>query len=224
MFYKKKKDADLFINAEEDWTQSDQGESIILDEDPLDADDHPEEDETLADIESDDPDEVRYQQHLKLKKQDKIFNNTWNSGDGLSDDTFQNTSIRLDPSHSDSHLLDGKRFDQYMDKSFIERDLNLIVREDPDLAKLMINSPETKKYTKPELNLVFSRLCKLVEQHGKTTFIGPIDVLDFVSMLAQLDFKRLFESLEYEHKEVLLLELNKKFGILDGKVKFKKLF
>jgi hypothetical protein len=64
----------------------------------------------------------------------------------------------------------------------------------------------------------------LVRTNRKTTFIGPIDVLDFVSMIAQLDFKRLFESMEYEHKEVLLLELNNKFGILDGKVRFKKLF
>jgi hypothetical protein len=88
----------------------------------------------------------------------------------------------------------------------------------------MINSEQSKKFTKTELNFMFSKLCKLVEFHGKTTFIGPIDVLDFVSMLAQLDFKRLFESLDYEHKEILLLELNKKFGILDGKVNFKKLF
>ena len=78
--------------------------------------------------------------------------------------------------------------------------------------------------TKPELNLAFARLCELVRTNRKTTFIGPIDVLDFVSMISQLDFKRLFESMEYEHKEVLLLELNNKFGILDGKVRFKKLF
>jgi hypothetical protein len=76
MFNKKKKDADLFINAEEDWTQHDQDESILSDDD-LSIDELPEEDEELTDIESDDPDEIRYQQHLKLKKQDKIFNNTY---------------------------------------------------------------------------------------------------------------------------------------------------
>jgi hypothetical protein len=223
MFKKKKKDEDLFINAEEDWTQFDQAESVLDDEDfdlPEDQDE-----ELLDDqIESDDPDENRYQQHLKLKKQDKIFNNTWNTGDGLSEDTFQSTSIKLDPGHTDSHLLDGSKYDQYLDKSIIERDLNTIVRGDADLSKLMDNSAESRKFTKAELNDTFAKICKLVDQNSKTTFISPIDVLDFVSMLAQLDFKRLFESLDYEHKEVLLLELNKKFGILDGKVKFKKLF
>jgi hypothetical protein len=83
---------------------------------------------------------------------------------------------------------------------------------------------EGRKFTKPELNTAFTRLCELVQIHRKTTFIGPIDVLDYVSMISQMDYKRLFESLDYQHKEVLLLELNDKFGILDGKVRFKKLF
>jgi len=223
MFSKKKKDEDLFINAEEDWTQISQDETFFDDTDEEDPEILDEADE-FTDEDSDDSDEIRYQQHLKLKKQDKIFNNSWNSGEGLTEDSFQNNSIRLDPGHTDSHLLDNSKFDQYMDKSIIERDLNLIVREDPELSKLMSTSEESRKFSKPELNFLFYKLCKLVEVHGKTTFIGPIDVLDFVSMIAQLDFKRLFESLDYEHKEVLLLELNKKFGILDGKIKFKKLF
>ena len=106
----------------------------------------------------------------------------------------------------------------------IERDLNQIALSDDIMVGLMNISQESRKFTKPELNLAFSRLNELVITNNKTTFIGPIDVLDFVSMISQMDFKRLFESLEYEHKEVLLLELNNKFGILDGKVRFKKLF
>jgi len=221
MWKKKTKEEDLFINEGDDWSALD-GEDF----EGLDQFEGDEEDEIgQVDTESiDDEDEARYQQHLKLKREDKIFNNSWNSGEGVSDEMYHSTGIRLDPGHTDSHLLDGASYDKYMDKVIIERDLNNIATNDEVLIKLMNISTEGRKFTKPELNLAFSRLCGLVRENNKTTFIGPIDVLDFVSMISQMDFKRLFESLEYEHKEVLLLELNNKFGILDGKVRFKKLF
>ena len=222
MWKKKTKEEDLFINEGDDWSALD-GEDI----EGIYQTDNDEDSDELEQIDTesiDDEDEARYQQHLKLKREDKIFNNSWNSGDGVSDEMYHNTGIRLDPGHTDSHLLDAASFDRYTDKMIIERDLNQIASSDDIMVGLMNISQEGRKFTKPELNLAFSRLNSLVTINNKTTFIGPIDVLDFVSMISQMDFKRLFESLEYEHKEVLLLELNNKFGILDGKVRFKKLF
>jgi hypothetical protein len=222
MWKKKTKEEDLFINEGDDWSALDGEDFEGLDQ--LEGD----EDDEIGQVDHesiDDEDEARYQQHLKLKREDKIFNNSWNSGEGVSDEMYHNTGIRLDPGHTDSHLLDGASYDKYMDKVIIERDLNNIAINDEILVKLMdITMVDGRKFTKPEINLAFSRLCDLVRENNKTTFIGPIDVLDFVSMISQMDFKRLFESLEYEYKEVLLLELNNKFGILDGKVRFKKLF
>jgi hypothetical protein len=218
MWKKKVKEEELFTNEGDNWSALDGENSEVFSEDDS------EEIDSADDSEIDDGDEARYQQHLKLKREDKIFNNSWNSGDGGSDEIYQNNGIRLDPSHTDSHLLDAASFDRYTDKMIIERDLNNIAQADEIMIGLMEIPSQGRKFTKPELNLAFSRLCELVRTNRKTTFIGPIDVLDFVSMIAQLDFKRLFESMEYEHKEVLLLELNNKFGILDGKVRFKKLF
>jgi len=218
MWKKKVKEEELFTNEGDNWSALD-GEDI-----EVSSHDDSEEIDLAEDSEIDDGDEARYQQHLKLKREDKIFNNSWNSGDGGSDEIYQNNGIRLDPSHTDSHLLDAASFDRYTDKMIIERDLNNIALADEVMVGLMEIPSQGRKFTKPELNLAFARLCELVRTNRKTTFIGPIDVLDFVSMISQLDFKRLFESMEYEHKEVLLLELNNKFGILDGKVRFKKLF
>ena len=218
MWKKKVKEEELFTNEGDNWSALDGEDSEVFSQDDS------EEIDSAEDSEIDDGDEARYQQHLKLKREDKIFNNSWNSGDGGSDEIYQNNGIRLDPSHTDSHLLDAASFDRYTDKMIIERDLNNIALADEVMIGLMEIPSQGRKFTKPELNLAFSRLCELVRTNRKTTFIGPIDVLDFVSMIAQLDFKRLFESMEYEHKEVLLLELNNKFGILDGKVRFKKLF
>jgi hypothetical protein len=221
MWKKKTKEEDLFINEGDEWSALD-GEDF---DDTLTETDEDESELGHINTEDiDDEDEARYQQHLKLKREDKIFNNSWNSGEGVTDEMYHNTGIRLDPGHTDSHLLDADSFDRYTDKIIIERDLNNIATSDEIMIKLMEISQEGRKFTKPEINVAFSRLCQLVTIHNKTTFIGPIDVLDFVSMISQMDFKRLFESLEYEHKEVLLLELNNKFGILDGKVRFKKLF
>jgi hypothetical protein len=221
MWKKKVKEEDLFANEGDDWSALDGDDGDF----PIDID--PDEDLEISSIESestDDADEARYQQHLKLRREDKIFNNSWNSGDGASDEMYHHTGIRLDPSHSDAHLLDGASFDRHTDKKIIERDLNNLAIADDIMVALMEIPNEGRKFTKPELNTAFTRLCELVQVHRKTTFIGPIDVLDYVSMISQLDYKRLFESLEYQHKEVLLLELNDKFGILDGKVRFKKLF
>lgn len=218
MWKKKIKDEDLFVNENDNWSALDD----------IDGEDEKEEsDEDVVGEEADlleDEDEARYQQHLRLKREDKIFNNSWNNGEGLTEETYHNVGIKLDPSHSDSHLLDSDTYDRYMDKTIIERDLNNIAQADEIISNLMNISVEGRKFTKAEINLAFSRLCELVKINNKTTFIGPIDVLDFVSMISQMDFKRLFESLEYEYKEILLLELNNKFGILDGKVRFKKLF
>lgn len=218
MWKKKVKEEDLFINEDDNWSALDGDDFAESTDDAL-------EEGITEDLESiEDEDEARYQQHLKLKREDKIFNNGWNSGDGVTEETYQSNGIRLDPGHTDSHLLDSDSYDRYMDKTIIERDLNNIALGDEIISKLMEISIEGRKFSKPEINLAFSRLCELVKLNHKTTFIGPIDVLDFVSMMTQLDFKRLFESLEYEYKEILLLELNNKFGILDGKVRFKKLF
>lgn len=219
MWKKKTKDEDLFINENDDWSALDGDDGDDIDPSEIDEEIISDDPDSI-----DDEDEARYQQHLKLKREDKIFNNGWNSGEGVSEESYHNTGIRLDPGHSDSHLLDSDMFDRYMDKTIIERDLNNIAIGDEILSKLMDISVEGRKFTKTEINLAFSRLCELVKTNNKTTFIGPIDVLDFVSMMSQMDFKRLFESLDYEYKEILLLELNNKFGILDGKVRFKKLF
>lgn len=221
MWKKKIKEEDLFVNEGDDWSalDGDDGDAPINSD--LDEDSEVE----LSDgASTEDEDEARYQQHLKLRREDKIFNNSWNSGDGGSDEPYHNIGIRLDPSHTDSHLLDGASFDRHMDKKIIERDLNNLAIADEVMVALMEIPSQGRKFTKPELNTAFTRLCELVKVHRKTTFIGPIDVLDYVSMISQLDYKRLFESMEYQHKEVLLLELNDKFGILDGKVRFKKLF
>lgn len=120
MFGKKKKDQDLFINPEE-WIDPN-SEELYEDDFPIDELDEISDSSDSALIDDDlesEEDEARYQQHLKLKKDDKIFNNSWNNGDGITDDTYSSTSIKIDPGHTDSSLLDSSRVDQYLDKSII---------------------------------------------------------------------------------------------------------
>ena len=101
MWKKKVKEEELFTNEGDNWSALDGENSEVFSEDDS------EEIDSAEDSEIDDGDEARYQQHLKLKREDKIFNNSWNSGDGGSDEIYQNNGIRLDPSHTDSHLLDA---------------------------------------------------------------------------------------------------------------------
>jgi hypothetical protein len=49
-------------------------------------------------------------------------------------------------------------------------------------------------------------------------------VLDAISITVAMDYKKLFDMLSYENKEVLLLELNTKYGFLDKIMKSNKMF
>ena len=58
--------------------------------------------------------------------------------------------------------------------------------------------------------------------HG-IRFYSPIYILEAISSLSSMEYKKIFDSLETEIQEILLLELNKKYKFLDGKMNNKKI-
>lgn len=217
---KKKKDEELF----EDLGFEDQFE-------PESDDDSGYHDPHLLDINADeDPAELarRRQDYSKLRKNDKIFNNSYNMGQDITDEFEQpahQSDIKLDASSPDYHMYDKDHYGNHMDDKIIQRDIDNFISSSAELQAILGGEPDKKKYSKQEINDLFSTILAAISRGDHfSIFTNPVHVLDAISSLTGMEYKKLFDQLTYDHKEVLLLELNKKYGFLDKPSKNLKMF
>lgn len=176
--------------------------------------------------------ERRRTRYAELKKDDKIFNNTYNMGyDTSSEDEDLDESgssireIKVDASSPDYFMYDREQYADYVDQSIVQKEIFAFIQKSEEVNQILGPEPERKKFQKSEINELFSILCKnLITKNNKNYFITPIYVLDAISITVSSDYKKLFDMLNYENKEVLLLELNSKYGFLDKLTKSNKMF
>ena len=99
------------------------------------------------------------------------------------------------------------------------------LQKDEVLSKYLENISTSKiKFSKEDINIIFNRTHDVLDvtSHG-ISFYSPIYILEAISSLASIDYKKIFDSLDTEVQEILLLELNKKYKFLDGKMHKKKI-
>lgn len=176
--------------------------------------------------------ERRRTRYAELKKDDKIFNNTYNMGyetpmdEADSDENSRGgREIRVDSSSPDYFLYDPDKYSEHIDTQIIQREIFNFIADHTEINRILGSEPEKKKFVKAEINELFSILCKyLITKNHRNYFITPIYVLDAISITVAMDYKKLFDMLSYENKEVLLLELNSKYGFLDKIAKSNKMF
>lgn len=174
--------------------------------------------------------ERRKNAYSELKKTDKIFNNSYNLGIDSSEDDephkkSQVSEIKISSSSPDYHLYDSEKYSEYVDLSIIQRDINSFIDSNAKAQAILGNEPEKKKFTKPEINELFEIIMAgLTKGLESNVFVSPIYVLDVISTIINVDYKKLFDMLNYENKEILLIELNLKFKFLDGASKNVKIF
>jgi hypothetical protein len=206
--------------------------SLMVEVNPADVheeeevNDTPYHEDDFSDDSSSEEDEERYQVHLQKKKSDKIFNNSYNTGDGYgADEQSFRSDIKISQSHSDSHLHDPQRYREHLDNSIVQSDIHAFIRQCSEIQEILSIDPSRKKFSKQELNYIFLRIKEGLERgDGKSSFISYIYILDAISSVTTLEYKKIFDSLEYEYKECLLLELNQKYNILGHSNRSKKLF
>ena len=180
--------------------------------------------------EEEDPAELerRRTEYAKLRKNDKIFNNSYNMGQNLSEDDEDSRSsseIKLDASSPDYHLYDRDQYSDHMDDKITQYDIDQFVIESREIQAILGDQPDKRKFNKTEINDLFVLILNGVSRGQKSSvFVSPIHVLDAISSLTTMEYKKLFDMLTYEHKEMLLLELNKKYGFLDKPSKNLKIF
>ncbi len=176
--------------------------------------------------------ERRRARYAELKKDDKIFNNTYNMGyenpmdeEEPDENSRGGREIKVDSSSPDFFLYDQDKYSEYVDSQIIQKEIFAYIENNEEINAILGPEPERKKFVKTEINTLFSILCKnLISRNNRNYFITPIYVLDAISITVSMDYKKLFDMLSYENKEVLLLELNTKYGFLDKIAKSNKMF
>jgi hypothetical protein len=163
------------------------------------------------------------------KREDKIFNNRYNQGDGLKDpDEYEyNKNIKVESSYSSNYLNDLYDYENNLEYKIFLEHIFEIIRENKELDDLINEKDGTRnKFNKEEVNFIFDKVSSLLEKEtGYETFSSSIYVLEAISSITGMEYKKIFDFLDYSHREVLLSELNKKYKFLDWKMnKNSKLF
>lgn len=176
----------------------------------------------------DDPIEIarRKNRYASLRKSDKIFNNSYNMGSNSSDeDSRSSMNIKVDISSPHYHLYDRDHYSDHIDDTITQYDIDKYISESDEVRAILGNTTEKRKFTKIEINDLFRIITAGVKTGEHSSFfVSPIHILDSISSLTNMEYKKLFDMLEYDHKETLLLELNKKYGILDKPSRNLKMF
>jgi len=158
--------------------------------------------------------EARRNKHAILKKNDKIFNNSYNTGDGIQRDDYHSQEIRLSPAYSDSYLQESDGYTDRLGLSVVQTELDAVYKRNPKLLEIIGN--EKRKFSKTDVNFVFNVLLK---ELNNSIFANSIHVLDAVCNLLQIEYKKAFDMLDYEFKEILVSDLDDQFGVLNSNFK-----
>lgn len=176
--------------------------------------------------------ERRRSAYSDLKKTDKIFNNTYNLGLEFTEEDDDNSGsargsseIKLERGSAAYDLTDPSRYAEHVDLVIVRKDINSFIQGNSEVLAILGDEPEKKKFTKPEMNLLFNLILSgLSKGRSLNVFISPIHVLDSISSTVNMEYKKIFDMLTYENKELLLIELNSKYGFLDSMGKNYKMF
>lgn len=193
-------------------------------------DDLLDQDEALDDSQDYDDDELERRRlaYKDLKKTDKIFNNTYNVGYESNDEDddprkTNSTAIKIDPGSAEYSMYDPQSYSEHIDLKIVQRDIHKFMSSNEQINSILGPDPEKKKFSKIEINQLFEILVAgLITPNNH--FVSSIHVLDSISTTTGLEYKKLFDMLAYENKEILLIELDKSYNILDSMGKNYKMF
>jgi len=175
-------------------------------------------------VEDSQPDNVSH-------REDKIFNNRYNLGEGLveGEEYTYSSRISVASDYADSYLKDLYDYETNLESKTIIDNLFSFISKDRELS-IMVNrgndptSTSKIKFSREEVNFFFNRINEKFEVGtNEAIFYSPIYILEIMSSISSIEYRKLFDMLETEFQEILLLELNKKYRFLDGKLNKKRI-
>jgi len=164
-----------------------------------------------------------------LRRDDKIFNNRYNSGDGLTsaDDYQFNRKISVSTDYSDSYLRDLYEYEDGLENKFILDEIFEYVYSNEEISNLVKFDDLTKnkiKLTKEQINFIFNNVHDIFDKKAnQNSFYNPIYILEVISSISSIEYRKIFDLLDAELQEILILELNKKYLFLEGKMNKKRI-
>ena len=170
---------------------------------------------------SEDTDEISHHE----KREDKIFNNSYYNGDNLKGDEYSfSNALMADDRYAKSYLRDIYEPEDNMQYTMV-RDEILKLLDSNEYLRSILDDNNNKKFNKEKINEIFSILLKYFTVESKhKRFVNLIYVFDNISNLTGLKYNNLFDLLEYDYKELLIIELDTHFNVLNTHKTNSKMF
>lgn len=173
-------------------------------------------------------DELDEEQRIKEKiKNDKIFNNRYKYGDGMREESEydRSSTIKVNSNYSDQYLKDIYDYEEELDYNIGVNHIFKMIQKDPELSALLKKADPNNKVrlSKDEINWSFRKIFEIVDQIRTESFYSPIYIMEVIASIIGSgsndpikDYKKIFDSLDSDLQEVLIVELNDKYEFLEG--------
>jgi len=159
------------------------------------------------------------------KKRNKIIGNTYKSGDNLKGDEYKfDHELKVDAGYASNYL--GSIYDVENNMTFkkVQEEVMILIEGNAELQD-MISDAKPKKFNREKVNRMFKIIYEHFEKKPEVRqFSNLIYIFDNVSNLSGLKYASLYDLLDGEYKQMLLLELDKTYGILKNSGKSNRLF
>lgn len=177
-----------------------------------------EEQSSNEDLSQDEISELNWEIHVEKSKVNKIFNNSYNDGENLKEpgEYEYGKSLQVDPAYSDRYSENYNPSDHVIN-TVAKRQVESCINNIPELKKLLFpntNLEEKKRFNKKEINDIFTIVFNDIKD--KNEEYSFINLFDIISKYVDINYKKLFDLLDYQYKEMLILELNEQYGLLDN--------
>jgi hypothetical protein len=164
-----------------------------------------------------------------LHREDKIFNNKYLSGDGLTDteDYEFSKKISVSTDYSDNYLKDLYDYEDELESKFILDSIFSFIQSNTKTSHILrsksneldeegrIVITSKSKFSKDELNTIFNEIYDNLDlKDKKLIFFSPIYIIEVIAHISKLEYKKIFDSLDTEIQSILISELNKKYKFL----------
>lgn len=172
-------------------------------------------------------------------KDDKIFNNGYKQADGFRDEEYEYTqSITVNSNYADSYLKDVYEYEETLDYNIGLTKIFKLIEDSKELSSLLckLDSNQKLKLSKEEINWAFSKILEAmenttIEEDNGESFYNPIYVIEALSSILNInssnpikDYKKIFDCLDAEIQGELIVELNKKYQFLEGKMNKRRIY
>lgn len=180
-------------------------------------------------------DEKQKKDEIKRKiREDKIFNNGYRSGEAMRETDYEyQSSISVNTNYADAYLRDVYDYEETLEYNMGISKIFELIEADPELSALLYKKSDDSrlKLSREEINWCFNQIMqKLKSIETKNHFYSPVYIVEALSSILNVnsgdpikDYRKLFDSLDVELQEELIVELDKKFNFLDGKTNKKRM-